>query len=306
MFLQKTIRQKVQVRGVGLHSGQSCALNFVPAPAGQGVHFVRRDLPGSPRLLVHANHVSATSYATTLSGPEFSVSTIEHCVSALAALRVDNLDIELDGPEIPIVDGSAAPFLRALQSVGVCEQDQPRTYLAVVKPLEVRDGDKWARVSPYQGLRLTVEIDFAHPAVGKQKLDVDVNETSFSREIAPARTFGFLKDVEALRVQGLIKGGGLENAIVLSDTGVVNSEGLRFPDEFVRHKALDALGDLVTLGRPLLGHFESFKAGHDLHQKLVKAILNNPEHGRPMELGSQDDMDLTTLRNSAFLFIRES
>lgn len=304
MFLQKTIRQKVQVQGRGLHSGEPCSLNFVPALAGRGIQFVRKDLPGQPRLPVLSRFVSATSYATTLSGPDFSVATIEHCVSALAALRIDNLDIELEGPEIPIVDGSARPFLQALQSVGLVEQELPRSYCSIVQSLEVKDGQKWARVTPYQGLRISLEIDFPHPKVGRQFFDIDVNEQSFAREIAPARTFGFLKDVEELRSRGLIKGGGLDNAIVLDDQSILNPEGLRFPDEFVRHKVLDILGDLVTLGRPLLGHIETSRAGHDLNQKLVKAILDSPSVGRTRDLG--DSLDLSTLRSSSSFFIRHS
>jgi UDP-3-O-[3-hydroxymyristoyl] N-acetylglucosamine deacetylase len=299
MFLQKTIYRRVQVEGLGLHSGQTCRLNFVPAPSDTGVHFVRKDLPGSPSLKVHASNVTATGYATTLGGKEFSVATVEHCLSALSALRIDNLVIELDGPEIPITDGSAAEYLRALQSVGLVEQDQPRKYCSVTRPIYFSEGDKQAYVLPYQGLRLSVTIDFPHPAIGRQKLDLDINEQSFAREIAGARTFGFIKDVEELQKRGLALGGSLANAIGLDDNRVLNPEGLRFVDEFARHKALDALGDLVTLGMPLMGHVVLYKAGHDIMNKLVKKILDNPACYRHVELGA-DLADYDKIRSGTW------
>ena len=286
MLFQKTIRDRVSVKGLGLHKGQECALNFIPAPPNTGVYFIRADLPGKPNLKVDASSVKATSYATTLGGNAFSVSTVEHCLSALSALRIDNLYIELEGEEIPILDGSAGKFLSAIQSVGLIEQDQPRQYCYITHPLHCRDGDKVASIIPYQGLRITATIEFAHPIIGNQTIDIDVNEESFQREIANARTFGFMKDVEALQEKGLAMGGSLENAVVLDDHSILNPEGLRWPDEFVRHKVLDALGDLVTLGMPLMGHVKLFKAGHDLMNQLIRTVLNNPNYYRHVELGT--------------------
>lgn len=286
MFLQKTIRSRVQVQGVGVHSGKPCTLHFCPAPVNTGVHFVRSDLAGKPSLKVHAHSVTATGNATTLSNEHFGVSTVEHCLSALSALRIDNLIIELDGPEIPIVDGSSAPFLAAIKSVGFVEQDQPRKYCYVTQPVYYSDGEKQAYIVPYHGLRLTLTIDFSHPAIGRQKFDLDINDKNFTTEIAGARTFGFLKDVEALKARGLALGGSLENAIVLDDDGVVNPGGLKWPDEFVRHKALDALGDLVTLGMPLMGHVVLYKAGHDVMNKLVRKLLESPDSYKHIELGA--------------------
>jgi len=286
MFLQKTIRKRTIVHGLGLHSGKSCTLTFVPAPPNTGVHFVRADLPGKPSIRVHAHQVSATGYATTLGGEAFSVSTVEHCMSALSALRIDNLFIELDGPEIPICDGSAKDFLEALHSVGMVEQDQPRKYCYITQPIHFSDGDKQAYVIPYHGLRVTVSIDFPHPEIGKQKLDLDINDQSFTREIASARTFGFMKDVETLQARGLALGGSLENAIVLDDQKILNPEGLRFADEFVRHKALDALGDLVTLGMPLMGHVVLHKAGHDVMNKLIRKMIESKDCYKHIELGA--------------------
>ncbi|MGE0633620.1 MAG: UDP-3-O-acyl-N-acetylglucosamine deacetylase [Pseudobdellovibrionaceae bacterium] len=289
MFLQRTIRKPITIEGIGLHTGEPCALTFKPAPAGTGVHFVRSDLPGRPSLRAHSDNVKATSHATTLGGPDFSVATVEHCLSALAALRIDNLTLELMGPEIPIGDGSADLFFQALTSIGFIDQDQPRKYLYVTQPIYYGDQEKHAYVHPYQGLRISVTIEFPHPSIGKQKIDFDINEESFAREVAGARTFGFMKDVESLKERGLARGGSLKNAIVLDQNGIMNPEGLRFADEFVRHKALDALGDLVTLGFPLMGHVVLHKAGHDIMNRLVRKILDSQHSYRLIELGGDFD-----------------
>lgn len=286
MFFQKTVRKTVEVEGVGIHSGEKTTLRFKPAPANTGVYFVRADLPGRPFLKVSASHVQAVSYQTTLGGEEFQVATIEHCVSALSALRIDNIYIELDGPEIPICDGSAQFFMKALQKAELIELDEPRKYCYVTEPISYVEGEKSAYVLPYHGLRLTVTIDFPHPVIGEQTLDMEINEQTFARDIAGARTFGFLKDVDALKAAGLAKGGSLENCIVLDDTQIINPEGLRFKDEFVRHKALDALGDLVTLEMPLMGHIVLKKAGHDIMNKLIKKIVASPASYRFVEMGA--------------------
>jgi UDP-3-O-[3-hydroxymyristoyl] N-acetylglucosamine deacetylase len=286
MFLQKTIRTKAIVEGVGIHSGDQCSLTFKPAPIDTGVHFVRADLPGKPSLKVSSENVQATSYQTSIGNSLFTVATVEHCLSALSALRIDNLIIELDGPEIPICDGSAIEFYNAIQKAGVIEQDQPREYCYIKEPIFLLEGDKQAYVLPYHGLRLSVTIDFPHPAIGMQKIDIDVNESSFARELAPARTFGFLKDVEVLQSKGLARGGSMDNAIVLDDQKILNPGGLRFRDEFVRHKCLDALGDLVNLEMPLMGHVVLHKAGHDLMNKLVQLIKNSKDKYRYVELGA--------------------
>jgi UDP-3-O-[3-hydroxymyristoyl] N-acetylglucosamine deacetylase len=207
-------------------------------------------------------------------------------MSAISALRIDNLFIELDGPEIPICDGSAKDFLKALHLVGMVEQDQPRKYCYVTQPIYFEEGEKQAYVVPYHGLRVTVTIDFPHPSIGRQKLDLDINDQSFTREIANARTFGFMKDVEALQARGLALGGSLENAIVLDEHSILNPEGLRFADEFVRHKTLDALGDLVTLGMPLMGHVVLHKAGHDIMNKLIRKIIDSKDSYKHIELGA--------------------
>ncbi|MGE0762011.1 MAG: UDP-3-O-acyl-N-acetylglucosamine deacetylase [Bdellovibrionales bacterium] len=287
MFLQRTIRRRVEVEGIGLHTGAPAKLTFCPAPENTGIYFVRRDLPGRPAISTQADLVTATTMATTLGGEEFSVSTVEHCLSALAALRIDNLFIELDGPEIPIGDGSARFFLEAILQAGLADQEQPRKYAYICQPIYFGTDEKYAYVLPYNGLRVTCTIDFPHRAIGRQTFDIDVNEHSFSRDLARARTFGFLKDVEAMRTRGLARGGSLENAVVLDHDGVMNPEGLRWTDEFVRHKVLDALGDLVTLGMPLMGHVVLFKAGHDMMNRLVRKILESPDSYRHIELGAE-------------------
>ncbi len=286
MFFQKTIRKSIEVRGIGIHSGEPCTLKFKPAPANTGVYFIRADLPGRPFLKVSSNHVQAVSYQTVLGGEHFKVATIEHCVSSLSALRIDNVYIELNGPEIPICDGSSLYFSRALLAAELIELDEPRKYCYITEPISYSEGDKHAYVLPYHGLRVAVTIDFPHPAIGHQTLDLEITEQSFAREISAARTFGFLKDVEQLKASGLAKGGSLDNCIVLDDHKVLNSEGLRYKDEFVRHKVLDALGDLVTLEMPLMGHLILHKAGHDIMNKLVKKIVAQPQSYRFVELGA--------------------
>lgn len=297
MFLQRTLRKSIVVEGVGIHSGAKCQLTFKPAPANTGIYFIRNDLPNRPSLKVAARQVKATSYQTVIANDTFSVATIEHCVSALAAHRIDNLFIELNGPEIPICDGSARVFNDAIQSVGWFEQDSPRKYCYIREPIVQEDGDKHAYVLPYTGLRLTVTIDFPHPKIGKQKIDLDINESTFAKEIAPARTFGFMKDVEALRARGLGKGGSLENTIVLSETEILNPQGLLYPDEFVRHKCLDALGDLVTLELPLMGHVVLYKAGHDLMNQLVRKIQDSKASTKVVELGADVSQEIAKYGN---------
>ena len=297
MFFQKTIRQSIEVQGVGIHSGERCTLRFKPAPANTGVYFVRTDLPRRPFLKVTALNVQAVHYQTVLGGDAFRVATIEHCVSALSALRIDNIYIELDGPEIPICDGSALNFSQALMRAEPVELDEPRKYCYITEPISYTEGDKFAYVIPYHGLRVGVTIDFSHPLINRQTLDLEITEQSFIREVAPARTFGFLKDVENLKSAGLAKGGSLDNCVVLDDQKVINPEGLRFENEFVRHKILDALGDLVTLEMPLMGHLVLHKAGHDIMNKLVRRIVTSPQSYRFVVLGADVSQEMKKFAN---------
>ena len=284
MFLQRTLKKSSAVGGIGLHTGKPCRLTFRPAPSDIGIHFIKKDHISHPSIKVFAENVKATMNATTIGSQEFQVSTVEHCLSTFAALRIDNAFIEIEGPELPILDGSSKFFLEAIQAAGVVEQDQPRKYIYIREPIQIFEGDKQAFVLPYDGLRITCTIDFEHKAIGKQNIDIDINEVSFAREIASARTFGFLKDVEKLKTMGLIQGGSFENVVVLDNEKVLNQEGLRYADEFVRHKVLDALGDLVTLGAPLMGHVVLYKAGHDLLNRLVRRILQLPERTSTFEM----------------------
>ncbi len=285
MYLQKTLKNKAIIKGVGLHKGIETSLSFCPAPANAGIHLVRTDLEGCPSVPIHVDHVKATSLATTLGTDRFMVSTVEHCLSTLAAFRIDNVYLELKGSEIPIGDGSAKVFMDEIRKVGTIEQSEPRKYVYITKPIYCGTEEKHAYVVPYNGLRVSCTIDFDHKMIGQQFVDVDINEHTFAKELAPARTFGFVKDIEKMREMGLAMGASLENAIAVDETTIVNPEGLRYENEFVRHKAMDALGDLMTLGRPLMGHVVLYKAGHDLLNQLVKKILDTPDSYQELELG---------------------
>ena len=287
MFLQKTIQSSTQVHGVGLHTGRLVCVTFRPAPANTGIYLIRTDLARRPSILSHVECVQSTLNATTLGRGSASVSTVEHCLSVLTALRIDNLLIEVDGPEMPAMDGSANTFLKALREAGLVEQDHPKKYAYVNQVIYYSDKDKYAYVTPYNGLRITCTIDFPHPQIGRQTLDIDISEDTFDTDLSQARTFGFLRDVEYLRRQGLARGSDLSNTVVLDDRQPLNPEGLRFADEFVRHKVLDALGDLATLGAHLMGHIVLYRSGHSLMHHLILKILEFPRHYRYVELGKQ-------------------
>lgn len=277
MLYQKTLQKQVSVDGVGLHSGKPARLTFKPAPENTGIFFVRKDIPGLPALMAKSRNVKATQMATVLGSDLFAVSTVEHCMSAVSACQIDNLYIELEGAEIPIGDGSADPFFQALRAGGVVEQSVLRSYFLITKPVHFSQGDKYASVIPYNGFKISCTIEFPHPAIKKQKIEVDINSYTFEKELARARTFGFMRDVEALQKKGLALGGSLDNAVVLDDEKVLNPEGLRFKDEFVRHKAMDAMGDLTMLGAPLMGHLVLHKAGHDVMHGFVEKLLQSTD-----------------------------
>jgi UDP-3-O-[3-hydroxymyristoyl] N-acetylglucosamine deacetylase len=275
MFKQRTLKTAIRTTGVGLHTGARVELAMRPAAVDSGIVFHRPDLPGAPAVKGLAGNVGDTRLSSSLSGNGASVSTVEHLMSALAGLGIDNLDVDVAGPELPLMDGSAGPFVFLLQSAGVVEQNAPKKYLRVKKTVEARDGDKWARFEPFAGFKLDFAIDFPHPVFGSENRHVviDFAEHSYVREIARARTFGFMQDVEALREAGLGLGGSLQTVIVLDETKVLNTEGLRFDNEFVRHKVLDAIGDLYLLGHPLIGQYSAFKMGHALNNKVARALL---------------------------------
>jgi UDP-3-O-[3-hydroxymyristoyl] N-acetylglucosamine deacetylase len=278
MLKQRTLKTLIKASGVGLHTGQKVRMSLRPAPPDTGIVFRRIDLPSPVDIPARAELVGDARLASTLIKDGTKVHTVEHLMSALSGLGIDNAFVDLDSPELPILDGSASPFALLLQQAGLEEQAAPKRFLRVRKTVEVKEGDKWARLEPYEGFRLSFSIDFRHPAIERttQSVSVDFAETSYLKEIARARTFGFMHEVEELKGSGLALGGGLDNAVVLDDQGVLNADGLRFADEFIRHKLLDAIGDLYLLGRPLLGAFTAHKSGHALNNKLARAALADP------------------------------
>ena len=279
---QHTLARPAAFSGVGVHSGRSVNVTVSPAAPGTGIRFVRTDVAQSGRALVAtASAVCDTRLNTTLGNAEgVTVSTVEHLMAVFCGLAVDNATVEIDGPEAPIMDGSCQPFVRAVDRAGRMAQPAPRRYIEILAPIAVCDGDKRAALTPSDRFEVAFEIVFDAADIGRQCVDLVIDETSFRRELADCRTFGFLHEVEALRAAGLARGGGLENAVVFGDGRVLNPEGLRRPDECVRHKVLDAIGDLYLLGAPMLGRYEGVYAGHTLNNALVRALLASPDAWR--------------------------
>jgi UDP-3-O-[3-hydroxymyristoyl] N-acetylglucosamine deacetylase len=276
---QRTLKSLTQAVGVGLHSGQRVEITLRPAAPDTGIVFRRVDLPQVVDIVMSATAVTDTRMASTISSGNAKVSTVEHLMSACAGLGIDNLYVDITAEEVPILDGSAASFVFLLQSAGIELQNAPRRFIRLLKAVEVREGTgenvKWARLEPFHGFKLKFEIDFHHPAVDSsgQSVEFDLSTGSYARDIARARTFGFTKDVEMMRANGLALGGGLDNAIVMDDYKILNADGLRYDDEFVKHKMLDAMGDLYVIGKPLLASFSAFRSGHSLNNKLLRELL---------------------------------
>jgi UDP-3-O-[3-hydroxymyristoyl] N-acetylglucosamine deacetylase len=283
MLKQRTLKQAVTATGVGLHTGEKVRLTLRPAPPNTGIVFERTDLAPPIRILARPEAVRDTRMSSCLiaDGPagEVRISTVEHLLSAMAGLGLDNACVEVTAPEIPILDGSAAPFVYLLQSAGLVEQNQAKKFARVLKTVEVREGEgknsRWVKLEPFNGFKLEFSIDFNHPAVDQtgQSATVDLGQTPYTKEVARARTFGFMQDVETLRSNGLALGGSMDNAIVMDEFRVLNSDGLRYADEFVKHKILDAIGDLYVFGYPLIGAYSAHKAGHALNNRLLRALL---------------------------------
>lgn len=274
---QRTLVRPITATGIGLHSGKKVTLTLSPAPLGTGIVFVRTDLDNA-QIPMTANLVQDTLMSSNLVAGNARVGTVEHLLSALAAFGIDNLSIGVDAPEIPIMDGSAAPFLFLLDEAGIAEQAAPKQFIKIKQPIKVADGDKWARLDPYDdGFLMDFEIDFNHAAIKAtdQKTTLNFNTANFAKEVGRARTFGFLGDLQALHANNLALGGSLDNAVVLDDDSVINKDGLRYPNEFVRHKMLDAVGDLYVIGHALLGRFSAYKSGHALNNALIRAVLSN-------------------------------
>ena len=283
MLQQRTLKTLTRAVGVGLHSGQRVELTLRPAQPDTGIVFRRVDLPEPVDIAVSALAVTDTRMASTISSGQAKVHTVEHLMSACAGLGLDNLYIDITAEEVPILDGSSASFVFLLQSAGIELQNAAKKWIRVKRPVELRQGEgsnaKWARLDPYHGFKLRFEIDFAHPAVDStgQCVEFDLGTGNYSRDIARARTFGFTKDVEMMRANGLALGGGLDNAIVMDDYKVLNADGLRYDDEFVKHKILDAMGDLYLIGKPLLAAYSAFRSGHAMNNLLLRELLNQPD-----------------------------
>ena len=283
MIAQRTLKTLTRAVGVGLHSGQRVELTLRPAAPDTGIVFRRVDLPEPVDIPVRAESVTDTRLASTISVGQAKVFTVEHLMSACAGLGIDNLYVDITAEEVPILDGSASSFVFLLQSAGIVEQNAPKRFLRVLKTVQVSEGEganmKWAKLEPFHGYKLSFEIDFRHPAVDQtgQQVVFDMSEGVYSRDIARARTFGFTKDVEMMRANGLALGGGLDNAIVMDDYKVLNADGLRYDDEFVKHKILDAMGDLYIVGKPLLAAYSAFRSGHAMNNQLLRALLAQPD-----------------------------
>lgn len=294
MIRQRTLKNVIRATGVGLHTGEKVYLTLRPAAADTGIVFRRIDLAEPVEIRACPENVTDTRLSTTLESGGARVSTVEHLMSAFAGLGIDNAYVDLTAPEVPIMDGSAGPFVFLLQSAGVAEQSAPKRFIRIRQSVVVEDGDKWARFEPFEGFKVSFEIDFNHPTFrsARQQTSIDFSTTSFVKEVSRARTFGFMADLEALRAAGLARGGGLDNAIVLDQYRILNEDGLRYEDEFVKHKVLDAIGDLYLLGHPLIGAFSAHKSGHSLNNRLLRTLMADADS---WELITYDDARLAPI-----------
>ncbi len=299
MIKQRTLKNTIRATGVGLHSGDKVYLTLHPAEPNTGIRFRRVDLDAPVTIDAIPENVGETLLSTTLVKDGVKVATIEHLLSALAGLGIDNAIIDVSAAEVPIMDGSAGPFVFLLQSAGVFEQDAPKQYIRIKQAIRVEDDDKWAAFEPFEGFKVTFTIDFDHPAFSDHlKTSVmDFSSTTFVKEVSRARTFGFMKDIEFLRENNLALGGSLDNAIVVDDDKVINEDGLRYADEFVKHKILDAIGDLYLLGHSLIGEFRGFKSGHALNNRLLLALLENKEAWEMVSFENEDEAPIAFMRS---------
>lgn len=279
MIKQRTLKNTIRATGVGLHTGEKIYLTLRPAAPNSGIRFRRVDLDDPVEILACPENVSDTRLSTTIEKDGVSVSTVEHLMSVFAGLGIDNAYVDLTAPEVPIMDGSAGPFVFLVQSAGILEQDAPKRFLQIKQAVEVREDDKWVRFEPFDGFKVSFTIDFDHPAFEQSAhtSTMDFSTTSFVREVSRARTFGFMGDLEVLQQNGLARGGGFDNAIVMDEFRILNEDGLRYDDEFVKHKILDAIGDLYLLGHPLIGSFQAHKSGHYLNNRLLRALLEQED-----------------------------
>lgn len=301
MIKQRTLKNVIRATGVGLHSGEKVYLTLKPAPADAGIIFRRVDLDPVVEIKATAENVGETTMSTTLYNGSVKVDTVEHLLSALAGLGIDNAIVELSAPEVPIMDGSAGPFVFLIQSAGLQEQDAPKKFIRIKREISVVDGDKRATFLPFEGFKVSFEIDFDHPVFrGRtQTASVDFSSTSFVKEVSRARTFGFMRDIEFLRSHNLALGGSVENAIVVDEQGVLNEDGLRYEDEFVKHKILDAIGDLYLLGNSLIGEFHGYKSGHALNNRLLRSLLAQQDAWEMVTFDDIKDAPISYMRPAA-------
>ena len=290
MLYQTTILKTVSCAGIGLHTGINCHLTIRPALANSGIFFVRQDLPKKVKIKAQIDNVIDATLATTLGRDGVKVSTVEHLMAAFAGLGIDNAEVELDGPEVPIMDGSSEPFNVLLKKAGVQTQDKVKKFVIIKRPVTVTDGDRQATLLPSNDFKISYTIDFRHPLISNQYYLIQISNGNFEREICRARTFGFLKDYEILKARGFARGGSLENAVVIDDNKVINDGGLRFSNEFVRHKILDSIGDLWLIGAQVIGHFIGYKSGHTLNHKLIHKLLNHQDWWDLLEFSSEEEL----------------
>ncbi|MDH3311261.1 MAG: UDP-3-O-acyl-N-acetylglucosamine deacetylase [Gammaproteobacteria bacterium] len=298
MIKQRTLKNVIRATGVGLHTGEKVYLTLRPASSDTGIVFRRIDLPEPVDIRACPENVSDTRLSTTLEFNGARVSTVEHLMSAFAGLGIDNAYVDLTAAEVPIMDGSAGPFVFLVQSAGIAEQLAPKRFMRIKKEVRVEDGDKWACFQPFEGFKVSFAIEFNHPTFrhSTQNASVDFSTTSFVKEVSRARTFGFMGDLEALRAVGLARGGGLDNAIVLDDFRILNDDGLRYEDEFVKHKVLDAIGDLYLLGHPLIGEFSAHKSGHSLNNRLLRQLVSNQDAWELITYNENDEAPIAFVR----------
>jgi UDP-3-O-[3-hydroxymyristoyl] N-acetylglucosamine deacetylase len=298
MIKQRTLKNCIKATGVGLHSGKKVLVTLRPAPAHSGIVFRRVDVTPAVEIPARAENVGDTRLSTSLARGEVRIATVEHLLSAFAGLGIDNAYVDVSAPEVPIMDGSAGPFVFLIQSAGIEEQSAPKQFMRIKRPVAVEDGDKWARLEPFDGFKVSFSIDFDHPLFDEtiKFAELDFSTTSFVKEVSRARTFGFLKEVEMLREKDLALGGSLQNAVVIDDYRVLNEDGLRYEDEFVRHKILDAIGDLYLLGHGLIGAFRGHKSGHALNNRLLQRLLADNSNWELVDYRDEVELPLTFLR----------
>ena len=299
-YKQRTLMNEVGCTGIGLHTGEKVKINLRPAPANSGIKFVRTDLKDHPEVEVRFDNVFDTTLATTIGTNGCKVSTIEHLMAAFFGLGIDNAVVELDGPEVPIMDGSAAPFVFLIKSGDVREQKSPKQFMVIKKPFKVDDGNRSVCIYPSKELKITYMIDFQHPLLRNQEYELTFSGRDFVREISTARTFGFMKDVETLKKNGFARGGSLDNAVVIDDFRIINEDGLRFDDEFVRHKILDFIGDISIVGSPIIGHFVIKKSGHFLNQHMLRKLMESKKHWKIMTFKTPEECTKTNVTIPAF------